>query len=353
MPSEATRFVKRTLVRAVLAMRGSVPERPVFEGPLRSIAILAQEKLGDAILLTPLIRNLRRAHPDLEIHVVTFSHVHTFFEMDPDVTAVHRANGRSAAVRRAFQSRTFDLVFNTKDHFSYTFVTQSRRIKARYRVGIAHPQHRGFYQALLPLDFYMHVVEKHCALLDYLQIPYTREEMRPSLPPAPVSEPVAEFALCIAERRPVGINLSAGAQQREWPLEHWMKLVDTIRKPIVVFAMPERFDDKRRIESAFDHVIPSPETPTIFDAARLVAHLSLLISPDTSLVHVASCCNTPVAGLYRNDPVHTRRFYPFLVAHKMVISETNQIIDIVPADVIQAVCDMITVPHTIVQEHVR
>jgi len=44
----------------------------MFRGPLRSIVFLVSERYGDVILLTPVIRGLKRAFPDLEIHVVAF-----------------------------------------------------------------------------------------------------------------------------------------------------------------------------------------------------------------------------------------------------------------------------------------
>ena len=47
--------------------------RNSFTRELRSIAILAQDKLGDSVLLTPLLKMIGAKFSKLEIHIITFS----------------------------------------------------------------------------------------------------------------------------------------------------------------------------------------------------------------------------------------------------------------------------------------
>lgn len=337
------RQAKRLLALLTLSLFGTADKKEKFDGKLRSIVILAQEKLGDAILLTPLLRILRRAVPDLSIHVVTYSSVHAFFERDPNVDVVHKGKNHYWSLYKAMRHRRFDLLYNTKDHPSFTFLYQSRIIPARHRVGIDHPGHDGFFNYMIEVDFHQHIIEKNCALLDYVGIPYTKEDCRPYLPEGNVSEAVDAFINEISDMKVIGINLSAGEKNREWPEEKWVRLAKSIGQPIMILSMPNRHSEKRRLESTLKEVIPSPQTQSIYEAGRIIEHLDLLVTPDTSLVHVASCYGTKVVGLYRADEVHYKRFYPYLTPNRIVISPTNRIDDIPVNEVMKATRDMLSI----------
>ena len=332
---------KRWLIRGMLRILGPLPRRDSFTGTLDSMVILAQEKLGDAILLTPLLKNLRRARPQAKIHVVCVSSVYHFFERDPHVDVVYRVKENYPAYFRRIRRQRFDLLFSTKDHSSFTFLYQSRLIGARLRVGIDHPDHEGFFNHLIRRDFHQHMIEKNCSVLDYLGVPYRPEDCRPYLPPEEISAEVSRFVGEMAGKNAVGINLSAGERSREWSFEKWQALLPHLPEPVVVLAMPERYGDKQELERRFPQILQSPRTGNLYEAGQIIRNLRLLISPDTSLIHVASCYNTPVIGLYRTDPVHLARFAPYLVPHRMLVSGSSRIEDIPVEDAIDAVQDIL------------
>jgi len=337
----ANQSVKRFLIRVLRTALGSVEQKPRFEGSLDSIAILAQEKMGDAILLTPLFRNVRRAYPAVKIHVIAMSPIYPFFESDPHVDVVYRVKQNWIAYLSRIRNERFDVLFSTKDHPSFSFLLQSRLIKARFRVGIYHPYHEGFFHHLIERDFHQHIVEKNCALLDFLNIPYTREDCRPYLPEEKISDAVKTFVSLTKHRKCIGINLSAGESNREWPLKKWKAFLAKVKRPMVVFATADRIADKRILEKSFDHVISSPQTRSIREAGEMIRCLGVLVSPDTSLIHVASCTRTRVVGLYKADRDHVRRFYPYMIPNRMIISKTNRVEDIPVESVVGAVEELL------------
>lgn len=330
-----SRKSKPFLLKAVISILGPVKEAS-FEGPLDSILIIAQEKLGDAILLTPLIGNLRRARPELQIHIVTFSSVYEFFRNDSNVDAVYRGKKQYISYYKEMRDRRFDLLFNTKDHASFTGLYQSRLLPARHRVGISHPFNKGYFHHTLDFDYHRHVVEKNVALLDYLDIPYKKEDCRPYLPTGPLTEGVSSFSY-VNDESVMGINLSAGEKEREWPLDKWKEFLNKVRSPVMVFTMPDRLEDKYKLTETFDHVINTPRTRSIYDVGRLMQHVDYLVTPDTSLVHLASCYSIPTVALYGSDPEQYERFYPYLVPHRQIRSTSKCVADIDVSEVLTAV----------------
>jgi ADP-heptose:LPS heptosyltransferase len=341
MKEHVERRTKRLLWKTFLRMTGPAETRPAFQGSLKSMVILAQEKLGDAILLTPLIGMLKKSIPGVQIDVVTYGSNFGFFELDPNVSKVHRGKRDYVKYFSTLKARRYDLLFSTKDHPSFTFLYQSRIIPARYRVGILHPMHHGFFNHLIPVDFHRHIIEKNCSLLDHLGVPYRHSDLRPYLPEGPVRPLIRTFSESLAGRSAIGVNLSAGSADREWPLANWERLVSRINRPVVVFAMPGRFADKKRLESEYPNVLPAPETETLYEAGEMLRRLKLLVSPDTSLIHAASCFDIPVAGLYRSDLVHLQRFYPYLVPHRLTVSKTRRVADIPVDEALKAVRELL------------
>lgn len=311
----------------------------VFSGPLDSIAILAQEKLGDCVLLTPLIRILRKNRPDLNIHIIAFSRLSAdFFKNDPDVTAVHYAKGQPGTYRRNVLSMTFDVLFNTKDHPSTHFLLQSSLIRARYKVGHANEFHEGLFDMLLTMDFSAHMALKNCALLDLLGIRYSQEECRPALAPLPLPPELTGFLSQLDNKKFTGINISAGEPNRVWPETKWNDLI--CRFPdryFIVLSGPNELEIKKRIERSHTNVITSPATRNLYEALRIVEKLDLLVTPDTSLVHIASAAKTPVIGLYREAPQDITRFGPFRIQSELAISSTGEVAGIDVDSVVSAI----------------
>ncbi|OQY28406.1 MAG: hypothetical protein B6244_07340 [Candidatus Cloacimonetes bacterium 4572_55] len=301
------------------------------------IAIIAQEKLGDLILLTPLLRNLKRVYPQAEIHIVGLSSVSRFFENDPLVTEVHLPKENYwRYFRRIFQYR-FDLLFSPKDHPSTNALLHISLIRSRYKLGIDHPGHRNFFHHMIQTKPYEHIIRKNCAALDFLNIPYTDRDCRPYLPERDIAPEISRFVNEINDKNIIGVNLSAGKPNCEWSPDRWRKVIDTIKLRVVIFSMPDKADTKRNLEKSCPNVIPSPPTPSLYDAGKITSCLRLLISPDTSLIHVASAYRVPTVALYRADPVSYNCFYPFDIEHIKLISPSMHVNDISPEQVIDSV----------------
>ncbi len=333
---------KRMWVRIIGFFLRALEEKN-FDGALNSIVILAQERLGDSILLTPLIRNLRRALPELEIHVVTVSDVYGFFKNDPNIDHVYAVKRNYPAYFKNILSKKFDLLFNTKDHPSFTFLYQTRVIRARHRVGIAHPYHKGFFNYLINVDLNRHIVEKNCLLLDHLGISYSAEDCRPYLPNSGVSAEMKDFLQKLDSQAIVGINLSAGKKPSEWSIEKWAKLLSKLSAKVLILAMPDRAQDKIRLEQSFPSVLKSPQTHSIYEAGQIIKRLQLLITPDTSLIHAASCYGTPVVGLYPKVEVGLQRFSPYGIPHRQLVSSTRKSEDVPVERVLDAAMEMLAV----------
>lgn len=316
-----------------------------FTGELNSVVILSGEKIGDSILLTPLLRNLRLHFPKLEIHLICITHTSAeFFKNDPHITAIHEVKKNILTYCIKTLPIKFDLLFNTKDGLSTNFLLQTALLRARFKVGHQHPYHEGIFDHLIAVDMNTKMVLKHCALLPVLSLTATGEETRPYLPPAPISEKMASFIAKMKTGHYLGINISAGNASRYWTEQKWSALIATFPgHPFMIFSSPDDLAVKQRLEHAHNNITVSLPTANIYEVGQLISKLKLLVSPDTSLVHIASCYRTPVIALFPNAPVEYARFGPYLTEHELVISPSFQVSDIELVDVTVAVEKLLSV----------
>jgi len=309
-----------------------------FTGQLNSVVILAQEKIGDSILLTPLLRNLRYHFPALEIYIICFNKVSAdFFRHDSHITAIYLAKHSIIKYYRHVLSKKFDLLFNTKDSPSTNFLLQTVLIRARFKVGHQNSYHEGLFNHLLEIKYHTRMVMKNCSLLSLLSVYITEKECRPYLPPAPVSEAISLFLEKMEKGKLIGINISAGGKLRYWPEVKWSALIVSFpNQQFIIFSAPAEKEMKLRLEMMHHNVTVSPPTSNIYEAGLLVKQLRLLVTPDTALIHVASCYSIPAIGLYTHAPQDLSRFAPFLIDCELVVSSTSQVSDIDVASVAAA-----------------
>ena len=309
-----------------------------YNGPRNSLVILAQEKFGDAILLTPLLKNLKTLFPGNSVTVITFSKaVFGFFQSDPHVDAIYYTKGNPVRYISSVLFQKFDILFNTKDHPSTNFLLQSLLVPARCKIGIQNKYHTGIYDYLVKADFHAPIALKNCGLLELLGADIRTEQCRPYIPPMTVSESVSSFVASMKKHTFTGINISAGLPTRQWTEKNWRQLVGAFPgEMFIVLSAPGDIEQKKSIEKQCGNVFPSPETKNLHEANLILEKLKLLVTPDTAMVHVASCANTPVIGLYGQAPQDQSRFAPFLIDYRMVISATSLVRDIEPEKVIDA-----------------
>ncbi len=99
-------------------------------------------------------------------------------------------------------------------------------------------------------------------------------------------------------RQLIGINISPGEGTRFWGIENYQSLIQWLRErhrqsPIMVLYQPSDMHVAQAIVEKFSDVLLSPETKTFDQFAALVQTVWILITPDTSAVHLAAAFSVP------------------------------------------------------------
>lgn len=300
-----------------------------------SIIILLQEKLGDGILMMPLLNTLNREFPSAKIDVIASKYNHYLFENIEFIRNVFIFKKNHGRLFRALKNYSYDIFYNPKDHASLTATTITRKIDAKYKIGFDFDNHNKFYNILLENPEEMRIIEKNAKLLELFDID-TKLDTRLHIPKASY-EYIDSLKMISNDTKYAAINLSPGAIKRKWTVDGWSEICRFIldkgfADEILMIAMPRDEKDANKIKEAIgDRIIYPIATRNLFDAAIVIEAAEFLVSPDTSLIHIAAMAGTKVIGLYSSNESNIQRFAPYNIENRVIKSEDN-LISSIPAD---------------------
>jgi ADP-heptose:LPS heptosyltransferase len=287
-----------------LLKRKQEPFTPLDGNHIRKVLFLRPEKIGDMVISLPVFDGLKQRFPHIKISILASPKNIALISQDPrfDRIFLYQKNlFKDIQELRRIRREQFDCVVDMicNDSVTALFLSQLAA-PGKPRIGVGKTKYRDYYD--YNYDHRRgntgHIIENTLKLLDAFGIDgATVSGYAPPYLPEPTQRRAAEIYQSMrngsASLAFVGYNLSAGSPTRVWAEENSRQLIQNILKldaltHIVLFVMPSDRDlasrlhgvDRKRI-----HIIPSGLN--LLEATALIAHLNVLISPDTSLVHIA------------------------------------------------------------------
>jgi ADP-heptose:LPS heptosyltransferase len=300
-------------------------EKKKIPDSVSSIIILAQEKLGDAILLLPFLNGFNKRFPDAIIDLCCTHYNKKVFEGIPFIRNCISYRPFNFRFSKIIRSERYQILYNPKSGPSKTFHHLTNKINAEVKVCLDHKYNNPIYNYSLPNDNSKHIVEKYSELLHYYDDSSIVSNWLPEF--------FLKFPSNINNRKYIAINISAGNQSRKIPAEKWIKAIASILEinntNIALFASRKESRDAIKIKSVFKEKIFYPlESPTLYHASGIINDSEMLLSVDTSLIHLAAALGKPVLGLYNNDKLNYTRYSPYNTISENVVSKTGFIRDI-------------------------
>ncbi len=289
------------------------------------ILIVQLGRLGDFILATPMFRALRQAYPQCRIHVLASRHNAALARLQPEVEHVHLHSKKVLATLKLLvrlKRAHYDVWIDPKDHFSREGSFFARWAGAERKVGFNQTGGRKFFDVSLPsqAEEHTHVVWRNLQALSALGV--EANDPRPSLHvTSAAQDQLSQFLRAQGCAQYYCVNLSAGNAIRYWPLEQWATFLRTIKTETRAFVLTAAAHDAHLAETLAQQVPHAYYFPTRQLSALLavVQRAELVVSPDTSIIHMAAAFDRPVLGLYSNHDWNYKKFYPLSTHCRIVL----------------------------------
>jgi ADP-heptose:LPS heptosyltransferase len=268
--------------------------------------------LGDVVMTTPLVRQLRRALPGADIDYLVGRNCAAVLQGNPHLSQVipfdesilyRRQPARLRALAAAL--RGYDMVFVLDKHWVFGWLARlagvPQRVGFRRRAveGWAHT-HAADYGGL------RHEIDGYLDLAEAAGLPVDRGDRALELP---AGEPVAVPDAYIVAINSGGSNAGETSEVRKMPADLFAGLVEALagRTQVVFLGSPSEQASYAGLARRHAALNLCGQT-SLRQAWHILAHAQRVYTTDTGLMHLASACGAPTVAVF--GPTHPLRKCP-------------------------------------------
>lgn len=320
---------------------GNVPLSVPVGETVNSVLIMRQDRIGDMIMTLPLIRRIRDLYPGIKIGVVASESNSIILEHEDGLNVITYRKDPGGFISSLTEARHFspDAAIDMHMHDSTTSFIYALASGARWKLHIDRENRLPFnIRVKAPQDG--HIMEAFAGLLSGLG---RRVEAKGLNREITLSREEISFAEDFWNRSNTSpgncaaVNISAGGENRRWEASGYARvcscIIDLGLKPLILYS-PQDLSSAEAVCRIEPGVIVSPVTPSILHLAALIRGVSLLVSPDTSVIHLAASYGIPVVGMYLPFDPSLPKWYPWDVRNRILIASDEKSLDSIDPDAI-------------------
>jgi lipopolysaccharide heptosyltransferase II len=294
-------LVGRPLCVLVAPLAGAWSRADRSRAPER-ILVIRPGGIGDAVLFVPMLDALRASWPDARLDLLVERRNAGVVRHLGSVDRVLLYDRPGDLVRTV--RGHYDLVVDTEQyHCLSTLVAAATR--APRRIGFGTNVRRRLLTETVPYDRQRY---EALSFLELARLATGRETSwdpdRPFYPvPSGDERDASAWLAPLAGRPLVAIHPGASIPERRWPSERYAALARRLAEEglgIVVLGGPTDVPTARRIESAVpdDRCVNVAGRASLADTAAIIAAVSVYVSADTGVLHIAYGVGTPTVHLF-------------------------------------------------------
>ena len=297
------------------------------------ILVIRLNRIGDALVTTPLISYLKN-NLNCEITVLADRKNHFIFKksLGADKVIIFRKGIVSFfKLIKEINSLHFDIIVDAHDDVSTTCTYLVAFSEAKYKVGLLKDNSKIFTHTIERANpAKVHIVLRIMNLVKLLGLDFNPEKINITYHASKESEIFVEKFLTEKFQNKkfiVGINISAGSEARFWGKDRFKKLIKFFESYDVNILLLSSGSDLDKIKDLRNSRLINFYSNDFDKFTAIIAKLDLLITPDTSVVHLASAYKVPVFGLYVKYNTEDMIWSPFKSEFDCVITEEPTLIN--------------------------
>ena len=306
----------------------------------KKILVLKYDRIGDMIVATPIFRELKKKYPDISISVLASKGNRDVLKYNPYIDNIYTNYKNSLlgdfSSLLNLRKERFDVCIELEHSVIPHAILRLRIINPKKVISIHKDGRYGVKGSELQLyDFYTkkdkkgHFGKIWLDTLNFFKVKPVSNKYDIFLSNEERNK-AKEFVSNIGSKIKIGINLEGSFKEKQIQPEELKQICKGIYDnysdiKIVILTTPNKSEKINKIISkmGFNFVIPSYATDTILDVAALIEQLDLIITPDTSIVHVASAFDKPTVSIHENNKDSYRLWKPISTLSKTVFAKSS------------------------------
>lgn len=303
---------------------------------IKRVLFLRYDVLGDMICTFPAMKYLKSALPNVKIDVLASKSNSFLIENDDVINQIYKFDGKifsNIMFLLELRKNKYDVIFATyyinltKNGILANLLGHKNTIKAN----IYDKEKRYLFfnfQSKIAQSKSNMFEKMYYLVADYIGKANEIENLSLSIPRESQSKiAVNEFLESNHIEKFIIINLSSGKENRKWSIDKIIELINSENAKqwgcsFIITAMGKDILDAERIVRSTQKTYYFGEK-SIFDIIELIDKAELVLTPDTSIVHICSVVKTKVCVFTFQDIVDEGVWVPYQIPHRLLISKVN------------------------------
>ena len=282
----------------------------------QKILIIRLSSIGDIVLCSPVIRSLKQARPEAELHFLTKKAYISLLEHNPYISKLHLWEGDFQQTKKELAGENFDLILDLHHNLRSIRLSVALGVKS-----IRFPKQNldkyllvRFKWKLRPIR---HVVERYGRVLESMNIELDQLGLELLYPPE-LDSKAAYILRKHHIRQPIAMVLGATHATKRWPSEHFIKLAELLQQPIVLLGGPDTVREAEFISEQIDlPVLNAAGKYSVLLSAAIMKQCRFVITHDTGMMHIAAAFGMRIYSLWGNT-VPEFGMIPYRTPHEIL-----------------------------------
>jgi ADP-heptose:LPS heptosyltransferase len=298
--NKISRFIRVRLARFFLDSEHS--KRTLDISKVKSVLfIVCDDRVGDMVVMTMSFREIKKKYPHIKVNVLCSKNSRDIIKYNKNVDGIYEMSGNFRRDLNLYKKLSRNKGCVAVDFFDMDLkplhLLALRNIKPYFLIGFHKSQYKIFDKSIDEDFNSLHITHRHNLVLKFLGIDNPSDRYDIFFSQKEIDWAAKLLSNCAKKYRLI-INPFASSKHRTFEVS---KLVDLIKRikavsdiSIFVLCPPnkrldlgENFDDVYIIKQA-----------SILSVAALIKECDCIITPDTSIVHIASAFDKKTIGLY-------------------------------------------------------
>lgn len=273
--------------------------RPVKENKTGKFLIIRFSSIGDIVLTTPVIRNLRKKYPGATIHYLTKEKFATIVLSNPYLDKVLLLKDDLHQTIEEIKSEAYDQIIDLHHNLRTLRIKSALPLVPFHsfnKLNIEKWIYTNFKINLLPQK---HIVDRYMATVEKLGVTNDGQGLEYFIPG---KDKVREGDIPFSHTHGyVAIVIGAAHNTKKLPPEKLRELASKINFPIILLGGKEDFSNGEKIAEADNvKIYNACGKFSLNESADIIRNSNLVISHDTGLMHIASAFKKNTLSVWGN-----------------------------------------------------
>ena len=274
---------------------------------IKSILFLRYDgKIGDMVVNSLMFREIRKVYPNIKIGVVARGAAMDIIKDNPNIDKIyeyHKDRKKIKDLALKIKEEKYDLLIDFSEMLRVNQMMLINLCGARFNIGLDRKEWKLFDLSIeSDKDFKWteHITNRYLAYL--VKLGLKKENIDISYDIYLKDEKKYEvFFNEIKESKKLILNPYGASKHKSFSIETLEKIINHLKNrdiAIILVYFGDKYKELEFLEKKYNNIYMPQKIESILDTAILIKKSDYVISPDTSIVHIASALNKKMITVY-------------------------------------------------------